>query len=184
VVDTRLTLATGTAETRGRAGDGDGPSRRSPHHLGSRQAFEVAESVADLRGYAVTPHVAQNTTNRRSAIDGRTTRILAMRSAGGCASALKRYLRDQDGRRLPQDPSRRSGPRRLDVHAYGHCLQSRPAAQAGECGGRSHARNLPRQCNNVAEPTPKPCPVSQLTGNTGIPGHSSTKPPWRGRVFP
>jgi hypothetical protein len=30
--------------------------------------------VADLREYNVTPHVAQNTTNRRSAIDGRTTR--------------------------------------------------------------------------------------------------------------
>src|SRR4029077_4522719 len=27
-----------------------------------------------LRDYNVTPHVAQNTTNRRSAIDGRTTR--------------------------------------------------------------------------------------------------------------
>jgi hypothetical protein len=34
----------------------------------------VAEFVADLREYNVTPHVAQNTTNRRSAIDGRTTR--------------------------------------------------------------------------------------------------------------
>jgi hypothetical protein len=34
----------------------------------------VAEFVADLREYKVTPHVAQNTTNRRSAIDGRTTR--------------------------------------------------------------------------------------------------------------
>jgi hypothetical protein len=30
--------------------------------------------VADLRELAITPHVAQNTTRRRSAIDGRTTR--------------------------------------------------------------------------------------------------------------
>jgi hypothetical protein len=29
---------------------------------------------ADLRAHNVTPHVAQSTTNRRSAIDGRTTR--------------------------------------------------------------------------------------------------------------
>jgi len=37
-------------------------------------AYDVAEFVADLREYNVTPHVSQNTTNRRSAIDGRTTR--------------------------------------------------------------------------------------------------------------
>jgi Transposase DDE domain len=30
--------------------------------------------VADLRTLKVTPHVAQNTSGRRSAIDGRTTR--------------------------------------------------------------------------------------------------------------
>ena len=33
----------------------------------------IREFVADLRELNVTPHVAQNTTNRRSAIDGRTT---------------------------------------------------------------------------------------------------------------
>jgi hypothetical protein len=37
-------------------------------------AYDVAGFVADLREHRVTPHVAQNTTNRRSAIDGRTTR--------------------------------------------------------------------------------------------------------------
>ena len=33
-----------------------------------------AEHVAALRAIGVTPHVAQNTSGRRSAIDGRTTR--------------------------------------------------------------------------------------------------------------
>jgi hypothetical protein len=42
--------------------------------LGADKAYDVAEVVADLRENNVTPHVAQNTTNRRSAIDGRTTR--------------------------------------------------------------------------------------------------------------
>jgi hypothetical protein len=42
--------------------------------LGADKAYDVAGFVADLRAYNVTPHVAQNTTNRRSAIDGRTTR--------------------------------------------------------------------------------------------------------------
>jgi hypothetical protein len=34
----------------------------------------LAEFVADLRELNVTPHVAQKTTHRRSAIDGRTIR--------------------------------------------------------------------------------------------------------------
>ena len=36
--------------------------------------FDSADFVNELRSMNVTPHVAQNTTNRRSAIDGRTTR--------------------------------------------------------------------------------------------------------------
>jgi hypothetical protein len=37
--------------------------------LGADKAYDVAKFVADRRDYNVTPHVAQNTTNRRSAID-------------------------------------------------------------------------------------------------------------------
>ena len=42
--------------------------------LGADKAFDVAGHVATLREMNVTPHVAQNTTNRASAIDRRTTR--------------------------------------------------------------------------------------------------------------
>ena len=42
--------------------------------LGADKAYDVHEFVDDLRDLNVTPHVAQNTTNRSSAIDGRTTR--------------------------------------------------------------------------------------------------------------
>ena len=42
--------------------------------LGADKGYDTAEFVAGLRALGVTPHVAQNTTNRRSAIDGRTTR--------------------------------------------------------------------------------------------------------------
>ena len=74
VVDTRLTLATGTAE---REAALEMVAARPGRHritLGADKAYDVAEFVADLRERNVTPHVAQNTTNRRSAIDGRTTR--------------------------------------------------------------------------------------------------------------
>ena len=74
VVGTRLSLATGTAEREAAlamVADRPGNHRIT---LGADKAYDVAEFVADLRAYKVTPHVAQNTTNRRSAIDGRTTR--------------------------------------------------------------------------------------------------------------
>ena len=41
--------------------------------IGGDKGFDTADFVADMRALKVTPHVAQNTTGRRSAIDGRTT---------------------------------------------------------------------------------------------------------------
>ena len=42
--------------------------------VGADKGFDTADFVADMRDFNVTPHVAQNTTNRLSAIDHRTTR--------------------------------------------------------------------------------------------------------------
>jgi transposase len=74
VVDARVTLATGTAE---REAALDMLSARPGNRritLGADKAYDAAEFVAALRDRKVTPHLAQNTSNRRSAIDRRTTR--------------------------------------------------------------------------------------------------------------
>jgi transposase len=42
--------------------------------LGADKGYDAAGFVKDLRAINVTPHIAQNDTRRRSAIDGRTTR--------------------------------------------------------------------------------------------------------------
>ena len=42
--------------------------------LGADRAYDTRDFVAALRARGITPHVAQHTTKRRSAIDGRTTR--------------------------------------------------------------------------------------------------------------
>lgn len=42
--------------------------------LGGDKHYDTAAFVEDLRSLNVTPHVAQNNTHRRSAIDQRTTR--------------------------------------------------------------------------------------------------------------
>ena len=73
-MNTETAPATGTAEreaAEAMIGDVVGSGRIT---LGSDKAFDVAGHVAKLREMNVTPHVAQNTTNRSSAMDGRTTR--------------------------------------------------------------------------------------------------------------
>jgi transposase len=48
--------------------------RPNPITLGADKGFDARDFVAELREVNVTPHLAQNTSGRRSAIDGRTTR--------------------------------------------------------------------------------------------------------------
>ena len=48
--------------------------RPRPITLGADKGFDAEDFVNELRAMNVTPHVAQNTSRRRSAIDGRTTR--------------------------------------------------------------------------------------------------------------
>jgi hypothetical protein len=42
--------------------------------LGGDKNYDTREFIRELRGMQITPHVAQNTSNRRSAVDERTTR--------------------------------------------------------------------------------------------------------------
>ena len=74
VVDSELTHATGTAEREAALSmvkELPGTRRLT---LGGDKNYDVKAFVEDLRDQNVTPHVAQNTTNRSSAIDDRTTR--------------------------------------------------------------------------------------------------------------
>ena len=48
--------------------------RSRPVTLGADRGYDAADFVEELRTLNVRPHVAQNTSRRRSAIDGRTTR--------------------------------------------------------------------------------------------------------------
>jgi transposase len=50
------------------------PASKRRRTVGADKGYDTAGFVADARGLGFTPHVAQNTTNRRSAIDERTTR--------------------------------------------------------------------------------------------------------------
>ena len=75
LVDFQVTQATGTAERDMVPVLLDGARERGfrPRTLGADKGYDTRECVAAMRKRKVTPHVAQNTTGRRSAIDGRTT---------------------------------------------------------------------------------------------------------------
>ena len=73
IVDARLTEANGTAE-RATALDMIDDNARPGGTVGGDKNYDTADFVAGNRERGCTPHVSQNNTNRRSAIDARTTR--------------------------------------------------------------------------------------------------------------
>jgi hypothetical protein len=86
IVAAALTQATGTAA---RKAAEEMIVRHSPGArritLGADKGYDAAAFLADMRALNVTPHIAQNISGRRSAVDGRTTR-----HAGYAASQRKR----------------------------------------------------------------------------------------------
>jgi transposase len=76
LVDFQLSQATGTAERDAVPDLIDQARERGfhPRTLAADKGYDTKACVADLHRRQVTPHVAQNTSGRRSAIDGRTTR--------------------------------------------------------------------------------------------------------------
>lgn len=91
IVDTEVLHATGTAEWDAALAMLDRlPKQKRRRTLGADKGYDTRAFVAGVRARGVTPHVAQNTTNRRSAIDGRTTR-----HGGYAVSQKKRKLVEQ-----------------------------------------------------------------------------------------
>jgi transposase len=75
IVDTAVTDAMGTAERDAALVMlGELPLTARRVTVGGDKNFDMPAWVAAIRRMGITPHVAQHTTNRRSAIDGRTTR--------------------------------------------------------------------------------------------------------------
>jgi transposase len=75
IVDTAVTGATGTAERDAAiAMLGELPLTARRVTVGGDKNFDMRAWVSAVRRMGITPHVAQHTVRRRSAIDGRTTR--------------------------------------------------------------------------------------------------------------
>jgi transposase len=74
IVDTTVTPPTGQAEREMAVAFAAGLSGNRRRTFGADKGYDSADCVAALQALNVTPHVAQNDTNRRSAVDARTTR--------------------------------------------------------------------------------------------------------------
>ena len=74
IVKTKVTTASGTAEREAATVMVKRLSRTTRRiSLGGDKGYDTKEFVKELRTLKITPHVAQNDSNRKSAIDGRTT---------------------------------------------------------------------------------------------------------------
>jgi hypothetical protein len=113
-------IAAAAAALAGRTAEADGTAERDVaetmladlpgrHRImvGGDKGFDTKGFVAALHPLRVTPHVAQNTTNRRSAIDRRTAR-----HAGYAVS--QRIRKRIEGERDHERSSRKLASRRLD----------------------------------------------------------------------
>ena len=90
IVKAMVTPADGHGERMAAMVMAEGVPGRHRITVAADKGYDTRDLVAGLRAMAVTPHVAQHTTRRRSAIDARTTR-----HPGYAVSQQKRKLVEQ-----------------------------------------------------------------------------------------
>jgi len=130
-------LATGTAE---RETALELLDRRQTGHritLGADKAYDVMAFIGDLRSRAVTPHIAvdghitKTGKQRRTAIDGRTTRHAGYEISQRCRKRIEEVVRlDQELGRSGQGKGARTRPRPCRLHLGAGSLQLDPPSQA------------------------------------------------------
>ena len=124
-----------------------------PITLGADKAYDAEDFVNELRSMKVTPHVAQNTSGRSSAIDGRTTR-----HAGYAVSQrIRKRIEEAFGwikmvAGLEQTKFRGCDPRWMGLQLRHHRLQSDTASEkaAGDVGvsAPANCRTQPPPANH------------------------------------
>ena len=99
--------------------------------LGADKGYDAEDFVNELRSMNVTPHVAQNTIGRSSAIDGRTTRHAGYAISQRIRKRIEEafgWMKTIAGQQRDQVTRERS--RRLVLRLRRRRIQSRPVAEA------------------------------------------------------
>ena len=164
IVDMELTQADGRAEREAAAQIlGRLPARRRRRTVAADKAYDTAEFVATCRTLQITPHLAQNTTSRASAIDGRTTRHVGHR----ISQRIRKRIEEPFGR--------------IKTVARAQAPVQGPKAKPGMVPDRrsrlqrlaDHRAGRPTDMNRQGEaaPTAKGEPQTGLKGTNGRPDH-------------
>jgi hypothetical protein len=168
VVDTRLTQATGTAEREAALAMAEAIPGQHRVTLGGDRNYDTQAFVSDLYELQVTPHVAQHTIGRISAIDGRTTR-----HPGYATSQRKRK------QVVALENGRRSSP---PIKGMIRKTSARNCANAAFERRSRNESGEPR--NRAAAPSRSTCRVSKPSGP--LPGFRRSTAVWSsvGSVLP
>lgn len=142
LVDARLTRVSGHAERLAALEMIESHASRSRAiTVGADRGYDTANFVEELRTLKVRPHVAQNVSRTRSAIDRRTTRHAGLCRQPARSQADRGGVRlDQDGRRPATNQAAWAGEGRLVLHLRSCRLQPDPPAKAAR--GVSVSRSL------------------------------------------
>jgi hypothetical protein len=138
--------------------------------LGADKGYDAQDFVAELREVNVTPHVAQNMSGRRSAIDGRTTHH------PGYAVSLRIRKRIEEAfgwaktvAGLRKARHRGAAEDRLAVHLRDGRLQPRPPTEASATtmtqGHRRTVRPAPSPATHRTAPRREMLPFGQPTSH-------------------
>ena len=135
-VDTRLTLATGTAEREAALAMVEAVARQPRHHGWRRQGLRCRRVRRRLA--RAQRHTACRSEHQQPALGNRRSHHppSGLRHQRPAAQTHRGDLwMDQSGGRVAQDPSSRTGSGRLDLHPHRHRLQPGASAQAVGRGG-------------------------------------------------
>jgi transposase len=123
LVQTFLTEANGRAEREAAMLMAEAIPAGKRVTMGGDKNYDTQEFVGELRRMNITPHVAQNNTNRRSAVDERTTRHAGYEVSQSEAKTSGASVRvDEDGRDAKESEVARDRQGRVAVYLYRSCL--------------------------------------------------------------
>jgi hypothetical protein len=133
--------------------------RPQPVTLGADKGYDASDFVMELRDKAVTPHIAQNQSGRRSAIDGRATRHVCYALSQRIRKRIEEAFRlGQNSSRVTQNASSRAAQGRLAIQPGNGRLRSDPPTQIAR---RTGSLSLLAWANCTRTNTPLPIPSTR-----------------------
>ena len=159
IVKTAVTPADGHGERDAALVMIAGLARRHRVTVAADKGYDTRDFVAGLRSMTATPHIAQHTTRRRSAIDARTTRHprRLCRQSTEAQAGRTRLRVDENGRRTAEAAPSWRPVGDVDLHLHRRRVHHRPLAPvvAGDRMSDSDTHGTDRAARRISEAQPR-----------------------------